>query len=247
MKTLPVCLVILSAVPCLLAARSSANYPGSQNYPSPQKVKSIDTSKLYISGGVQFLDMTELNAAISAAGLPALPYDYPTIGFSYQLAQNRVCTEFECQWLIKLSADEAPYQSSYWGFYTAYHVGYLVVNTSHFNLFPDFGIGYGKQNAALVEYSSQTLSGFIAGSPLNLRLESSSFLLFLGIGMDFMFGKDTSSDAVNFALGLRTGYCYQAGSAQWSANDVDLAQSPDNRMSGFYLKLFVGISTGVSD
>jgi hypothetical protein len=41
-------------------------------------------------------------------------------------------------------------------------------------------------------------------------------------------------------LGIRGGYLYQATLTKWSASEVELPDSPDSRMSGFYVKILIG-------
>ncbi len=224
----------------LYAQQNQQQLPNRSN--NNNQAGSESSGKLFLSGGAGFLNMDAFNAALSGSNFPALAGEYPTLGFTYQFINGRVCNEADFTWILKRSTIDGIFHSSYWGFYTTYNVGYFLVNSRHFDLFPLIGLGYGKQNVSLVEYSGPSFTDFLVATPDNIRLDSKSFLLNFGLGFDVKIGSTSGEgDTLSFVIGLRAGYLYQASVSVWNANEVELPQSPDNRMSGFYVKLLIGM------
>jgi hypothetical protein len=169
--------IILSVVPVALFGAGNSNYPNrQQNDPEPNTYNANNTeAKLFFTGGAHFLDMSEMNSAISATSFPALPQEYATLGFTYQTITSRFINETDFEWLLKRTAMNDIYHSSYWAFYFTSNAGYLIIQSKHVDLFPMFGLGYGRQNISLVEYTSSAFANYLNSTPINLRLESSSF------------------------------------------------------------------------
>lgn len=204
-----------------------------------QNQNQVPSAKLFVSGGYHFLDMTDLNSSLSSHFYPEVPHNYFSIGVDYQIYDNQLIRDMEFLWFIKGKGTSGNYESGINGFMYLFNMGYMALNLDSIHLYPLVGIGIGNISMTVTETSSPTFDSMLSGTPQNLRMSKTGFIINAGLGLDFVLGGNNGNP--EFFIGLRGGYIYYPADNDWSANNITVSSGPSTSLSGGYVRIMLGI------
>lgn len=131
------------------------------------------------------------------------------------------------------------------GNYGLLQLGYLVLGTSGFQVYPYLGIGPGFTNLRSSQPLNQLLSMSQGSNQSLTQVNGSSWLLDLGLGANLTIpmSPENPGDPRGLSLGLRAGYLLGLGNTQWSANELPVSGGPNMNPGGFYARLMIGFGS----
>jgi len=126
--------------------------------------------------------------------------------------------------------------------YSLFQLGYLVLASSRFQLYPYIGIGSGQIQLYSTESLDKILPVSQGSTPHLGRIQSQSWLFDFGLGSNFIvpMSPTNKSDSRGLALGLKAGYLWQPFASSWEHNQLPMQGPEKLNLEGFYLKLQMG-------
>lgn len=197
----------------------------------------------YFMLGYHSFNLSEMNTALKDHGYPELSNGSMSIGGGgHYLVKN---------WLLggegfglpgsRVENDE--YIVSHTGGYGFFDIGYLVVKTPSFFLYPILGIGGGGMTVNLKEKDEQTtVFGDILENPgRETNMDNSGFMLNFSFLANYMiYGEKEDTYSGGFILGIKAGYILNLDGNNWYQNQDKLTQTPSSGISGPYVTLVFG-------
>lgn len=194
----------------------------------------------YISPGLAWNNLDNINNALAAQGISAFKGMAPTLSLGMNRELGRLVMESSITWRYWFDNLDGATR-------TSLGAGDLIFNTG-FNLFPFsapltlvpyLGIG-GGLNTIHIRNDSKSLTNLLGSTEPDAMLWQGTFLVNLGIGSDLLLSKN---DMLNgLALGLRVGYLFDpfADNMRWYSNGVYINDIPALNQSGAYIRLILG-------
>jgi len=209
----------------------------------PAPVQAADSGLIfYYSGGGNFLQTEPLHQILQTEGFADLNSAFWGQGFGAYGVVERVILggEYQSLWGQTTRSEQELLNLS--AHYTIFHLGYALVSTPQFQVYPYIGAGWGQMQLS----SSQNLNSLLGMSqgsnPYLGQAQSHSWLLDLGLGLNgtFPMGPANAQDQRGPALGLRAGYLLPLNAASWSSHELPVSGGPNLHPGGFYLRLTAG-------
>ena len=244
--TLAAALVVASAltIPPDLDAQRRRN-------PRPQprsESASLPThTRAFLAVGWRQVDVEELNASMTAAGYPAVAEDFITLGGGMQLVAGRAMVGLEGYGLLgtdsEVSRDD--FDATLGGGYGVLTVGWLVVATPHFRLYPMGSIGVGAMTLEIAEAGRVSFDEILVEPTRGAHLSQVSFLAGGGLGTEFL--APLGSGRRMLSIGLAGGYTFAPVTSRWQLyrNNLSTASvtgGPETGLEGPFARLTVGIA-----
>lgn len=197
----------------------------------------------YFLGGYQTMDLSALNDAMMQKGYPELQNGSVSIGGGgYYLLRNWMIGGEGCG-LPGSTSENASYKVSLGGGYGFFNVGYLVLKTPGFSLYPIVGIGGGGMTVALREKTANTPAfGQILDDPgRETYLNNGGFMLNFSLLAHYLvLGTKTTDGSGGFILGLKAGFILNLDGDNWYLDNQTMSQTPASSISGPYFSLVIG-------
>jgi hypothetical protein len=138
------------------------------------------------------------------------------------------------------------------GFYNGLiHLGYALVNTDKFKLYPILGIGGGQAILQLtqtnISISNITTHALSSQTSTNAQIYKYVAYFDAGIGADFFLSKKSEEEgrgkkSHGVVLGVKVGYTQGVGMGKWGFNnDNTISDNPSYNPGLFYAKIEVGL------
>jgi hypothetical protein len=199
--------------------------------------------KLIGGFGGTFISPDDMNFRLEKSGMPLIPGEYLQVGGGYQLIQSRIITEIEYFAILSRTERHGNFTSSFSGQYSYFNIGFLLLGLKNFQIYPLAGLGYGKIELRVTEEGDFSFDTFL-DNPINLRsFERDIFTGNIALGFDFLIrdnGK-SSNTGLGFVFGVRAGFTYDISVGEWKANELQLGASPYMGLTGFYVRVVMGI------
>lgn len=202
----------------------------------------------YLSLGLDCVNADNFQAALERTGLgyPRQPKDYLSLGGGALFCGRRLVLGIEGFALFSPDRSGADYRTSLSGACGVLQIGYAVLNSGNFTLYPLLGFGGGaftwkvQRNAVPASFED-----VIRAPEMGVSLFNASFLLQAGFGADYWLALGPGERGTNrVVLGLRVGYSYSPFGRNWEIQLVDRTQeldgAPSFGINGPFLRLVVG-------
>jgi hypothetical protein len=200
-----------------------------------------------LSTGMSMMSVEPINARITPTNFASLSDDAVSYGASGYVAVGRALLGAE---LLRstfgeegLNNGRTDDMSTTQGLGT---VSYALVSTEHVSLFPQLGVGLGRIEVTLRDWSgigttsSQPTFDEVAQSPgAESRMTGRHLLYSFGGGMDYLVTRGGASTGV--VMGIRAGMLASPNRATWTRNGQSIIAGPDAGASGPYLRVVVGL------
>lgn len=195
--------------------------------------------------GYMQLGLTDLNAALTASGYPAIDDQFLTIGGTGFGGPGRWLFGGDGQALLgsTKTTTSGAYQVSLNGGYGMFRVGYNVSGRDDIDLYPSLGIGAGAMNLNIRGRSTPTFADVLATPARSSNMTQAGFLMGLGLTGNYRIRIQTrESDRIGgLLLGLTGGYLLSPAHADWQLDGInDVAGGPAVRMQGWYARISFG-------
>lgn len=196
----------------------------------------------FISIGSSHLDASGLNAVLQANGAPALPETYLAYGAGGHGTFGRVYLGGGGFKVIGFSASNGTSSTSLTGGgYGFFDLGYVVLDTESWRVYPFASFGGGQYTLTVVQdrgRGSDSVDGILGAPGTSADLTIGTPLVGATLGVEYVIPD------VYVRLGLEAGYRYAPGSPGWSSNGLAVEDAPDVQPGGPYVRLTLGGSTG---
>lgn len=202
----------------------------------------------YFSLGLDRVDNASFQARLdrTGAGYPRQPKDHLSFGGGALFCGRRLVIGIEGLALFSPDRVGAEYRTSLSGACGVIQVGYAVLNSETFTLYPLLGFGGGaftwKVQRNVVPTSFEET---IRAPEMGVSLFNASFLLQAALGADYWLALGPGGQGTSrVVLGLRLGYSYSPFGHNWEIQLVDRTQeldgAPDFGINGPFLRIVVG-------
>lgn len=193
-----------------------------------------DGGRLFFSAGVQTTDIDELNALLSSEGLPTLDDRHVTLGVGVDRRSGPWLLGAEA---VMLQAEEESgdaFERSLDGRYAVLQAGYVVPLAAGVRIYPLAGVGLSDLDFTTSQEGSVPFDDLLEGPGPGSQVTTGGLVLQPGLGVDLV--------GTGFTVGLRGGWTFAPGEADWEAADVDVEDGPDVGMEGLFLRASIGFS-----
>jgi hypothetical protein len=202
----------------------------------------------YFSLGLHVNDMKDFQARLdhSGVGYPAEAKDYLVIGAGGMFCGRRLVVGAEGFGLISPQRAGGGYRTSLTGGYGIVQVGYALVNSERFTLYPLIGFGGGaftwKVQRDVVPSSFEET---IERPEMGVSMLNASFVLQAALGADYWLPLGRGERGTScLVLGVRVGYAYSPFGDNWEIQMYDRASElgggPTLGITGPFLRLVMG-------
>lgn len=193
----------------------------------------------FIHGGGGVIDASDLNAALRAQGVPAVPEGYLTYGAGGHGHVGRFVIGGAGHTLRGFTRVENGSSTRLdGGAYGFVDVGYVVAEGDRWRLYPLASVGGGSVRVEVVQDVGRRFDDAIDAPPRRTRLEAGSFL----VGASLV-GEWRIPDWLA-VVGVRAGYYAAPAAGTVHADGVALDAAPTLAPSGPYVRLSFGGGVG---
>lgn len=195
----------------------------------------------YYSGGGNFLNTAPLNTALEGVGFESLNGAFWGQGVGAYGVYERVLFGGEYQSLWGQTTLAEPEAIHLAGQYSLFHLGYMLAATPELQFYPYIGLGWGGVQLSSSQNLGSVLSMSQGSTPHLGQAISHSWLMDVGLGLNGIapLGRG-AEDSRGPALGLRAGYLFPLGAADWYSQQLPVQGGPNLHPGGFYLRLMLG-------
>ena len=204
-------------------------------------------TRAFFAVGWRQVDVGELNASMTAAGYPAVAEDFITLGGGLQLVAGRAMVGLEGYGMLgtdsEVSRDE--FDATLGGGYGVLTVGWSIVATPHFRLYPMGSIGAGAMTLEIAEAGRVSFDDILVEPRRGAHLSQVSFLAGGGLGTEFL--APLGSGRRMLSIGLVGGYTFAPVTSRWQLyrNNLSTASvtgGPEVGLEGPFARLTLGLA-----
>lgn len=190
------------------------------------------SGRIYLSGGLQGLEVAELNALLSERGLPTFSDDQLAVGLGLDGSFGGWRVGVEGSMLLGESETEDGVERSLGGRFAFLQAGYDLP-VPGLRIYPLVGGGLGSLDLEATPEGPVEFGELLDGSGSGSDLSTGGILLKAGLGAEVPLGRAR--------LGIRGGYVLSPGGTDWSVQGREVGGGPDAGIEGFYLRGVVGL------
>jgi hypothetical protein len=195
--------------------------------------------KHFITGGVQYADVSGLNRSLTAYGLPGFHYYGTSIGFESQTVRNRLMMGGELKGFFVKDISSGNTKASFSAGQLLMMSGVELIKSERANLYPYLGLGAGLMRVS-VGPTDTPFDTALVRSLATVDVYQAKFLIDLGLGFDLIANGEKGKGAT---LGIRTGYMFDpVRNDKWWRTGSDFSNGPTPMLSGPYVTLTMGVS-----
>jgi hypothetical protein len=199
--------------------------------------------KHFITGGVQYADVSGLNRTLTAYGLPGFHYYGPSFGFESQTIMNRLMMGGELKGFFVKDISSGNTKASFSAGQLLMTSGVELIKSEHLNLYPYLGLGAGLMRVSVGATNTPFDTAIVKSLPA-VDVFQAKFLIDLGLGFDLIANGEKGKGAT---LGIRTGYMFDpVKNDKWWRTGSDFSNGPAPMLSGPYITLTMGVSKPAS-
>lgn len=186
-------------------------------------------------GGMTSIDVDEVNARLSAAGLPRVAKNLATIGLGSDIRVGRLMLGGGWQTMLGRDMESPTYKSRLFGNVALLDASWLVVKWSGTSVYPLAGIGASRTSIAIDRLSDFAFDDGLAHPDRGLQMNGTALLYHLGMGVErqVMVARPLS-------LTARAGMMRNMGQQRWSAEQQHVTEGPRQYRGGYAQ---IGIAT----
>lgn len=204
-----------------------------------QKKATVDTvTPRFATGSTQVglgyikFDFADLDARMASAGLPRAASSAATLGINSDIRFGSLLLGFGFQSLITQQHSDSSYRTSLGGSYTMADIGFAVVNTKSWSVYPIAGLGANAMRVLVREQGEFTFDEGLARPSRQLGMSGLGALGHGGILIERRFSRQDAE----YAIALRAGVTRGFGSQAW-ISDMGRASGGPNGLHSSYVRL----------
>lgn len=201
---------------------------------APGPASGQDGGRLYFSAGLQTLEIDELNDRLEADGLPTFDDRPVTLGVGLDRQSGSWLLGAEVAMLLAEEETGGGFERSLDGRLALLEAGYVVPLAGGLRVYPLAGVGLSDLSLTTSQEGSVPFDDLLEGPGPGSEVTTGGFVLQPGLGLDLVAG--------GLTVGLRGGWTFSPGEAEWEAADVTVDGGPDVGMEGPFLRASVGFS-----
>lgn len=201
--------------------------------PRPASAQAPGQGRLFLTGGLQVLDVGELNQRLRARGLPTFSDERLALGLGIDRRVGPWILGAEGAFLPAEETSAGGFRRSLGARYGLLQAGFLFPLVSGLRVYPLAGVGLGSVELTTSGGEPVGFGDVLAGPVPGSEVGTGGLLLQGGAGVDLAVGGVT--------VGVRGGYTLTPGAAEWSWRDETLADPPDAGLEGAFLRAVLGI------
>lgn len=192
-----------------------------------------------IHGGMTRLDAGAFNDALSTRGRPGLPETAPVAGVETWVRWKHAVLAVSGQAFVQRRAFGTFFDTEFSGGAAQVDLGYPVVATRGFLLWPMVGAGSTRANVALRARGDVSFPDVLVDPARSTDLTAWSWQGHVGVGAV----KVITPPRWNVLLTLegRAGWIAPLGGTDWRSGPWDVRQAPDLAQRGLYVRAGVGL------
>lgn len=195
-----------------------------------------DGGRLFFSAGVQTVDVDELNGRLDARGLPTFDDRPVTLGVGLDQQSGPWLLGAEAVMMLAEEETADGFERSLDGRFALIEAGYVVPLGGGIRVYPLAGVGLSDLDFTTSREGSVPFDGLLEGPGPGSEVTTGGFVLQPGVGVDLVSGGVT--------VGVRGGWMFSPGEAEWEASDVTVEGGPDAGIEGMFLRASIGFSDG---
>lgn len=199
------------------------------------------SGKMLGFGGMQWINVTEMNRLLLQSGYPQLTDEFYHYGALYQVSDGLLITEIEYSQIYPQKVSLDVYQTVLGANYLMLNVGFGLVDTDWLQMYPIFGVSRSGMTLEVTEEKPFNFESVISNATRLVELTKVSYVIQAGIGMDFSF-EIGDGTPLKMTFGVRAGYFYTVYSENWMANGISITGGPNTGLDGWYVRFLIGIS-----
>jgi hypothetical protein len=201
----------------------------------------------YLTLGLNRVDPSDFQARLDRTGLgyPRQPRDHLAVGGGGLFCARRLVVGLEGLALFSPDRAGQGYRTSLSGACGVFQVGYALVSSEGFSLYPLLGFGGGAFTWKVQEdVVPGTFEDVIRHPEMGTSLLNASFLVQAALGADVWLPIGRPGGAGRLVLGVRAGYAYSAFGHNWEVQMYDrtleLEGAPQFGINGPFVRLVAG-------
>jgi hypothetical protein len=202
-------------------ARSSADAQTTDARDSSTARFAIGSARTTL-GFVQF-DLADLDTRFAAAGLPHAASSAATIGISTDVRAGRFLFGAGFQSLLSRNNADAAYRTRTSGGYSLFDVGYAIVDTPRFAIYPLVGVGATHVAVNVKSRGDFSFDDGLHSPGRDLGVSGTAGLVHAGLVAERRFRRASGSQ---FALSVRAGLTRNLGSQMWQSDESRVDGGP---------------------
>ncbi len=200
--------------------------------------KNSGSSNFYLIDGFHFFSFKNLNAEIERFGFPIIKNNHASYGAGGFGTVGRILFGGEGYSTSNTQNNDSGSVRSQGGM-GLFYIGYKVINSRHFDLYPMIGGGFGGVTVTFMkDHPDMAFNNFLSKPTNSGQIGMGALFGNLSLGMDYRMTQTNT-----MILGLRTGYSFSKTTA-WKADNFHFVDAPQDPFSHFYIELIIGISIG---
>ncbi len=196
--------------------------------------------------GLYYNSMNSLNARLKGTGYGTVDSTFTTIGgMGYGLADNRIMLGGSGFLLMDNQSESSSSKNKVKGGYGFFEMGYGIIKTKNYGLFPVLGIGGGTTKIKLnSKYSGSPDFNDILNDPKrNAEIKNSSFALKLALRNHISFKvrekiEDGKRQIFKMGCNLNIGVIYTFNNS-WELDDIEVYNSPKLPKEKYYASITI--------
>lgn len=198
------------------------------------RARDADASgRLYLTGGLQVVDLDALNARLAGRALPTFGEECALLGLGLDMQHGALLLGVEGSMLVEREESTAGSTRTLGGGALGLRLGYVFQATPRVRVYPLGGIGWTTVAFESVDTDDVFFDDLLEDPGPGATLSTGDVQLQLGGGLDLHVGARTT-------LGVRAGYAFSPGDSDWEWEDVDVQDGPDVGLEGFFVQGSVG-------
>lgn len=190
--------------------------------------------RLYFSGGLQIVETDELNRLLDAQGLPTFDEEHLTAGLGLDRRSGRWLVGAEAALLLAEEETGGGFDRSLGGRFGLLQGGYVFPLVGGLRVYPLAGVGWSDLDFTTSRDGTVPFDDLVEGPGPGSEVSTGGLILQPGLGVDLVGG--------GLTVGVRGGYTFAPGEAEWDAQDVTVEGGPDIGLEGAFLRATVGFS-----
>lgn len=197
----------------------------------------------YLMPGVRQLDLGPLNSRMAQAGYSSIGQTFLSLGAGGHVMVGRLRLGGEGHFLAGVGGDgvRGSTRANVSGGYGMFRVGYAVIATERFSLYPMLGVGGGGLGVTFRQQGSAEFGQVLADPRREATMSRGGLLLDAALGADYRIALERKQDGEGFMLvGLRGSYTFSPAMGGWASSGGSISGGPDLGITGPSVHLLIG-------
>lgn len=201
--------------------------------PAPGSAQAPGQGRLFLTGGLQVLDVAELNQRLRARGLPTFSEERLALGLGIDRRVGPWLLGAEGALLPAEETSAGGLRRSLGARYGVLQAGFLLPLASGLRVYPLAGVGLGSVELTTSGGDAVGFDDVLDGPVPGSEVGTGGLMLQGGLGVDLAVGGVT--------VGVRGGYTFTPGAAEWSRRGETVEDAPDVGLEGAFLRAVLAV------